>query len=121
MIEDAGKRATMIGNTRISALGWIAVLLAFVMVCGTADARQRKKNRKPAVRIMKVGETEVYDLRQFKAPRIENPSIVKLKMDKGRRSFSLTARKRGVTYLTFKVSPLPGGRKRGVRLKIVVR
>lgn len=107
--------------SRRFALGWIAVFLAFVLVGGTADARKRKKNRKQAVRIMKVGETEVYDLRHFKAPRIENPSIVKLKMGKGRRNFSLTARRRGVTYLTFKVSPLPQGKKRKVRLKIIVR
>lgn len=90
--------------------------------CPQAAARGRGKQDQQAVVVMKVGGTRELDGRHFKSPRIQHPGIVKLIRHRKINKYTMKARKRGVTYLSFKapISPHPKGKKT-IRVKIIVR
>jgi len=109
----------------------LKILVSVVLVACAASllaspaASARGKQRGPkeqAPIVLAVGEIHMLDGRYIKAPKIQNPAIVKLIRNRRKNRWILRAKRRGVTYMTFKhtYSPQPKAKRR-VKLKIVVR
>ena len=108
---------------RTSVAGWLVAFLAVTLVCGSGHARKRKRGGRDIVINMQVGETQEFDARHFKSPKVQRPAIVGVKRCKNGKCYYLTAKKRGKTVVTFTMPVDPKGRKKTMklRLKIVVR
>jgi hypothetical protein len=106
----------------IRTMLFVGLLMGMAGLVSSPQVAARGRQQKEAVIMMKVGETRQLDGRHFKSPQIQHPGIVKLIRHGQANKYTMKARKRGVTFLTFKapLSPNPQGNKTQ-RVKIIVR